>query len=47
MNSQLNGFGEKWFKNGNFYIGEFRNNVFEGNGVLKNVGKNNWVSGYF
>jgi len=21
FNSQLNGFGEKWFKNGNLYIG--------------------------
>lgn len=39
--------GEKIFKNGNFYIGEFRNGIFEGNGILKNTQKKNWVSGYF
>ena len=47
INSQLNGLGEKWFQNGNMYIGEFRNSVFEGNGLLKNAAKKNWVSGYF
>lgn len=47
MNTQLSGMGEKVFKNGNFYIGEFKNGVFEGNGILKNTEKKNWVSGYF
>lgn len=47
MNTQLNGMGEKVFKNGNFYIGQFKNGVFQGNGVLKNNNKKNWVSGYF
>ena len=47
MNTQLSGFGEKWFKNGNLYIGEFKNGIFEGNGILRNVSKRNWVSGYF
>ena len=28
--------GEKWFKNGNYYIGDFKDNIFEGRGVLKN-----------
>lgn len=46
-NSQLQGMGEKWFKNGNSYVGEFKNGVFEGNGVLRNVSKGQWVSGYF
>jgi hypothetical protein len=35
------------FKNKNFYVGEFKNGIFEGNGVLKNHEKRNWVSGYF
>jgi hypothetical protein len=39
--------GEKMFKNGNLYVGEFHNNVFEGHGVLKNSEKKNWVSGCF
>ena len=47
MNGQLSGMGEKIFKNGNEYVGEFRNGIFEGNGVLKNKEKKNWVSGYF
>ena len=46
-NSHLNGFGEKLFKNGNLYMGEFRNAIFEGNGILRNTAKKNWVSGYF
>ena len=46
-NSQLQGMGEKWFKNGNCYVGEFKNGVFEGNGVLRNAAKGQWVSGYF
>jgi hypothetical protein len=29
------------------YIGEFKNGMFEGNGILKNREKENWVSGYF
>lgn len=47
QNSQLNGFGEKLFKNGNLYIGEFKNGLFEGNGLLRNTTKKNWVSGLF
>ncbi len=39
--------GFKIFKNGNLYIGEFKNGLFEGNGILKNNDKHNWVSGYF
>lgn len=39
--------GEKTFKNGNVYVGEFKNNIFEGNGILKNSEKRNWVSGFF
>jgi hypothetical protein len=39
--------GEKTFKNGNIYVGEFKNNIFEGNGILKNSEKRNWVSGFF
>ena len=47
MNTQLSGMGQKVFKNGNLYIGEFKNGIFEGNGILKNNEKKNWVSGYF
>lgn len=47
QNSQLSGMGEKWFKNGNYYIGDFKDNVFEGRGILKNSEKNNWVLGCF
>lgn len=39
--------GEKWFKNGNEYIGDFKADVFEGRGLLKNTLKNNWVYGSF
>jgi len=39
--------GYKVFKNGNLYIGEFKHGLFEGNGILKNSEKKNWVSGYF
>ena len=39
--------GWKMFKNGNLYVGQFKNNVFEGHGILKNSDKKNWVSGYF
>ncbi len=39
--------GEKWFKNGNFYVGDFKDGIFEGKGVLKNCEKNNWVHGVF
>lgn len=39
--------GQKWFKNGNLYIGDFKDNIFEGRGVLKNKEKNNWVHGCF
>ena len=28
-------------------MGQFKGGVFEGNGVLKNNAKKNWVSGYF
>lgn len=27
-NSKLSGMGEKWFKNGNLYKGDFKNGVF-------------------
>jgi hypothetical protein len=27
-NSQLCGLGAKWFKNGNYYFGDFKNNIF-------------------
>lgn len=47
VNSHLNGFGDKLFKNGNLYIGEFKAGVFDGNGVLKNSSKKNWVFGFF
>lgn len=46
-NSQLTGMGEKWFKNGNNYFGDFKDNIFDGKGVLKNTTKNNWVYGTF
>lgn len=36
QNSSLSGMGEKWFKNGNYYIGDFKDNIFEGRGILKN-----------
>ncbi len=39
--------GEKWFKNGNNYFGDFKDNIFDGKGVLKNTTKNNWVYGTF
>ena len=29
------------------YIGDFKGDVFEGRGILKNNLKNNWVLGYF
>ena len=47
QSNQLHGMGEKLFQNGNLYIGEFRNGVFEGNGVLFNTVKKNWVNGTF
>ena len=47
INTQLNGLGDKMFKNGNFYRGEFKHGIFEGNGVLINNEKRNWVSGMF
>lgn len=47
VNSHLNGFGDKLFKNGNLYVGEFKAGVFDGNGVLKNSSKKNWVFGIF
>ena len=47
INTQLNGMGDKMFKNGNFYRGEFKYGIFEGNGVLINNEKRNWVSGLF
>lgn len=47
INGQLNGFGEKIFKNGNSYIGQFKCDTFEGSGILKNNLKKNWVSGHF
>lgn len=39
--------GEKWFKNGNYYFGDFKDNIFEGRGLLKNIHKQNWVYGVF
>jgi hypothetical protein len=36
ISTQLNGMGSKVFKNGNWYIGEFKNGLFDGNGILKN-----------
>lgn len=47
INTQLNGMGDKMFRNGNFFRGEFRNGIFEGHGVLINDEKKNWVSGLF
>lgn len=47
FNNKINGMGEKWFKNGNYYIGDFKDGIFEGNGILKNETKNNWVLGKF
>lgn len=47
LNSQLTGMGEKWFKNGNYFYGDFKSDVFEGRGLLKNTVKNNWVYGSF
>lgn len=47
INSQLSGMGQKYFKNGNMYIGDFKGDVFEGRGILKNSLKQNWVLGYF
>lgn len=46
-NQQLNGLGERRFKNGNVYVGEFKNDQFEGTGILKNNVKMNWASGQF
>lgn len=46
-NSQLCGMGEKWFKNGNYYFGDFKDGIFEGRGLLKNTSKQNWVYGVF
>lgn len=45
--SLLSGIGEKRYQNGNLYIGEFKNNVFQGRGLLFNTQKNNWVKGMF
>lgn len=28
QNSQITGMGEKWFKNGNFYVGDFKDGIF-------------------
>lgn len=39
--------GEKRFKNGNYYVGDFKAGVFEGRGLLKNEVKKNWVFGLF
>lgn len=39
--------GEKYFKNGNMYVGDFKNDIFEGRGILKNNVKKNWVFGEF
>jgi hypothetical protein len=47
VNSQLHGMGYKRFKNGNHYVGDFKNGLFEGNGILKNDMKKNWVYGAF
>ncbi len=47
INAELNGFGEKYFKNRNCYIGEFVKGIFDGQGILKNASNDNWVSGMF
>ena len=40
MNDKLNGFGRIFFINGNYYIGEFKDNKFHGKGkYVKKSGK--------
>jgi len=43
----LDGYGLRIFKNFNVYEGYFRQNVFHGEGTLKNNQKGNWVYGIF
>ena len=40
-------FGEKHFNNGNYYIGNFINNVFHGRGVLVENKEKKWTSGIY
>lgn len=44
---RLENFGERYFANGNMYIGEFRDDCFEGRGLLIYPKESKWVYGHF
>jgi hypothetical protein len=43
----LDGYGMRIFKNNNVYEGYFTQNVFHGEGCLRNLQKGTWVYGVF
>ena len=46
-NGLLDGYGSRVFKNNNFYEGYFSLNLFQGEGVLEDSEKGNWIYGLF
>lgn len=47
VNNMLDGYGLRIFKNNNVYEGYFQQNVFDGEGCLRNLQKGTWVYGVF
>lgn len=40
-------YGEKHFENGNYYVGGFKNGLFEGYGMLVYPSESKWVYGVY
>lgn len=47
VGEKMEKYGEKHFENGNYYVGGFKNGLFEGYGMLVYPSESKWVYGVY